>query len=283
MADPIDVTLVTCDPLPEPDLDQAPLLAALKARGLRVRVCAWDDEDVDWGASTVTLLRSTWDYYRRYEEFLAWLKRVQGVTAVQNPPEVIRWNTDKRYLLTLPMRGVPIVPTVFVERGSEVSLRGVCDGEGWEKVVVKPAVSAGSFRTHFMESSALEEGVFAELLKEQDTLVQPFVESVETYGERSLIFFEGEFSHCVRKHPRFAGDDEKITGPHEPTSDELGVARAALDAVGETLLYGRVDLVRDEDDQPMLAELEVTEPSLFFRFAPGSVERFAEAIAARVS
>lgn len=283
MSLPFDVTLVTCRPLPEPDPDEAPLLSALTQAGLEVRLCAWDDESVEWSTSAVTVIRSTWDYHRRRDAFIDWAREVDGVSLLLNPPTVVEWNSHKSYLLTLPLRGVPVVPTVLVEQGTTISLEQISRAEEWPRLVIKPAVSAGSYETHAMEEENLDESTFRRLVDAEDVLVQPYIESVDHHGERSLIFIDGECTHCIRKHPRFAEDDERVTGPHEPTADELTVARSALQAVSKNLLYARVDLVENADEQPVVAELELIEPSLFFRFSDTALQRFTESIIRRVT
>ena len=277
-----DVTLVTTDPLPEPDLDEAPLVAALKEAGLTVRVCPWKDPEVDWSESAVTVVRSTWDYYREIDEFLRWIARTCEVSGLWNPAEVLRWNAHKGYLLSLPLQGVRVVPTVLVKRGQAMSLGGICEAEGWRHVVIKPAISAGSYRTHQVFAEAPREDLFGELVADGDVLVQPYMESVDEYGERSMVFIDGALSHCVRKHPRFAGGEERVTGPEVPTDEEVRVAEKALSTIDAELLYGRVDLVRDGAGKVVVAEVEVMEPSLFFRFAEGSARRFADGVRRRL-
>ena len=276
-----DITLVTADPLPEPDPDLLPLKEGLEEAGLSTRIAVWDDPEVDWSQSGLTLLRSTWDYYRKLESFRAWIETTSRLTNLQNPPEVIRWNLHKGYLLKLPLRGVPIIPTVLVEAGSQITGAQIVRNEGWENIVLKPAVSAGSFQTHAMHTEDFNEELFQNLLAERDLLIQPYIDSVHDYGERSLLFFDGRFSHCVRKSPRFAADEEQISGPFTPTEAERRIAELALHRSAPDLLYARVDLVTDAEGQPMVAELELIEPSLFFRFAPDSLTTFVEAIKRR--
>lgn len=278
--DTYDVTIATCRPLPEPDPDQAPLVGALQRAGLSVRVCAWHDRQVDWERGRVTLLRSTWNYYRQRERFVAWAEHVAQVSELYNPLEVVRWNSHKRYLIELARQGVPVVPTELVDRGSTRSLAEICAARGWSRVVVKPAVSAGSFDTHVVESAG-ESEPFDDLVARRDTLVQPYVDAVDTYGERSVIVIDGQITHSVKKHPRFAGQDESVTGPHEPAAAERALADAALSQLDQPLLYARVDMVPDADGQPMLAELELIEPSLFFRFSDEALSRMVDALADR--
>jgi hypothetical protein len=276
------VTIASCDPLPEPDPDEQPLVDALEAAGMSVRVCDWRDSSVDWSIGGLTLPRSTWDYYRHYDEFIAWAEHVAEVSELSNPVEIVRWNSHKGYLTELAGRGVPTVPTVMVEKGSGRSLDALCRAGGWSRVVVKPAVSAGSFETHVLDLHEGDSSTFDRLVASRDTLVQPYVDTVDTYGERSMIVIDGELTHSVKKHPRFAGEDERVTGPHPIEDAERALAEQVLGEVDAPLLYARVDMVRDEAGEPMLAELELIEPSLFFRFCDEALSRMVAGIERRL-
>lgn len=279
----LDVYVATCDPLPEPDPDEAPLRQALAAAGVRAAWAPWTDPDVRWERARMMIPRATWDYYRDRDAFVAWVERVRaGGTRVENPPSVLSWSTDKHYLADLRAAGVPVVDTVFVPRGSTRTLASVCDEHGWERVVVKPRVSAASFETFAMRRTRLDEETWARVVADRDMMVQPFVEAVAAEGERSVVVIDGEITHAVRKRPRFAGDDECVDGPWEVEDDEREVVQAALDVVGEPLLYARVDLARDGDRRPLVMELELVEPSLFFDLGVGALSRFVAGIQARL-
>jgi len=198
------IALVTCRVLPEPDPDQEPLLAALRGAGLEAELLAWDDPASDPAAFDLCVLRSCWNYFERPEEFVAWIERADAVSRLVNPPEVVRWNLHKSYLAELRDGGVPIVPTVWIERGERADLRQTLAQQGWTDVVIKPAVSAASFSTRRFSldrpegrpgggpdvaESALERGQrFLEALAaERDTMVQRYMPTVETSGERALV------------------------------------------------------------------------------------------------
>lgn len=304
----LDVALVTYSHRSQLDLrldmDQPALLAALQARGLRAEAWGWDDPDVDWSATRLAVVRSTWNYYRVYADFLRWIERAGALTRLHNPPAVLRGNSRKTYLRELAAAGIPTVPTVFIGSAEPLDRAGLCEllsQRGWERAVIKPQVSAGSFRTYaFDRTELLGEGgslsargaAIDELLAastqglslgEEALMVQPFVRSVTDYGERCLIFIDGECTHAVRKAPRFADHGEFAASLVEPAEDELRCARAVLEALGpDRPLYARVDLARDEAGGPVLMELELIEPYLFLASHPPAAERFAEAIAARV-
>jgi glutathione synthase/RimK-type ligase-like ATP-grasp enzyme len=271
--------VATCRVLPGPDLDEAPLAEALAAGGFDAAWLGWDDPAADWVAPIPTLLRATWNYSLDLDAFLAWLARVAAAAPLWNPIEVCRANVHKRYLLELAARGVPIVPTTLVERGAAFDLASI----DAPRIVLKPEVGGDSRDAAvFAPADPAAARHLAALTARGAALVQPYVRSVEDHGERSLVWIDGAPSHAIRKAPRFAGDDEHITGPFEIADDERAVAEAALAPYG-ALLYGRVDVARDEGGRPMVMELELVEPSLYFAYCPGSAARFVAALARRLA
>ena len=201
-----DVRLVTAAVLPVPDPDLGRLQRALTARTVDVDVAKWHDPTVDWSDTPVTVLRSPWDYVDRLDEFLAWVASRGTCDRVWNPPALVRWNTHKAYLLELAAPGVPVVPTVVLARGSAAALAGIADAEGWNAVVVKPAVAvgAGGAGRFDVGDGAGQEHLDA-LLVDGDVLVQPYVSEIEREGEVSVVMFDGRATHAVRKTPA-AGD-----------------------------------------------------------------------------
>jgi glutathione synthase/RimK-type ligase-like ATP-grasp enzyme len=274
----VKLRIATCRELPEPDPDQAPLAEALAAAGFDARLVAWDDPDADWDAPIPTLLRSTWNYSLHLDAFLAWMDRAAAAAPLLNPPAVCRDNVRKRYLLALAARGVPVVPTTLVERGATLDLSTI----DAPRLVIKPEVGAGSLdAAAFAAGDPAAAAHLARLAARGAALVQPYLTSVEGYGERSLIWIDGALSHAIRKTPRFAGQSERVDGPFEIADDERAVALAALEPYGD-LLYGRVDLARDAAGQPRVMELELVEPSLFLERGPGSAARLVAGLARRL-
>ena len=268
--------VATCQVLPEPDVDAAPLAVALAAAGFDAALVAWDDPAADWDAAIPTILRSTWNYPLALDRFLAWVDRAAAAAPLLNPPAVVRANVHKRYLLELAARGVPTVPTTLVERGETCELPR-------ERLVIKPEVGAASLDAQvFAPGDPAAAAHLAALTARGAALVQPYLASIEAYGERSLVMIDGELSHAIRKTPRFSGEDERVTGPFAIADDERTVALAALAPYGD-LLYGRVDVARDAAGQPLVMELELVEPSLFFDWCPGSAERYARALLRRLT
>ena len=277
--------VATCMALPEVDVDACPLAAALAAGGFDAELVAWDDPNADWASAIPTVIRSTWNYALHVDAFLSWIDRVAAVAPLVNPAEVVRGNVHKRYLLELAARGVPVVPTALVDHGRTLALHELDElAASGARIVIKPEVGAGSLDTRVFDrgdpASALH---LASITARGAALVQPYVASVEAYGERSLVFIAGELSHAIRKSPRFSGDSESITGPFPIADDERAVARAALAPVADRILYARCDLARDANGAPMVMELELVEPSLFFARHPGSAERYVAGLRAQLA
>jgi hypothetical protein len=285
---PRPVLLATCAALPDGDEDAELLTAALAGAGVAARWRPWPE--IAPGGDELVIVRSTWDYTDRPAEFLTW---VRALPRVCNGADVIAWNTDKLYLRDLAAAGVPTVPTTFAAPGEAIEL------PGHPEFVVKPSLGAGSRGAgRFGAAEAAAARRHAARLHDADrvVLVQPYLAEIDTAGETALIYFDGEFSHAVRKdallpaafaHP-LDGDalyvEEAITA-RAPSEAELAVGAAAVTAVrdrfGADQLYLRVDLLPGPDG-PVLVELELTEPSLFLQQSPGAAQRFATAIAGRL-
>src|SRR5690554_3370148 len=273
------IAIVTTVDLLTLDVDEELLLPHLP----EAEVVAWDNPEVDWSQYEVVLLRSPWNYTERLPEFLAWAELVSGVSRLHNPLEIVRWNTDKRYLADLAARGIPTVPTVFVAPGETVAAEAL-DGH----VVVKPTVGAGSSGARLFRDDL--DGALAHVAAlHQDgytAMVQPYLSAVDEVGETALVYIGGEFSHAARKAAILSQDmswstglyaDEKLAATHA-SEQERELADRVIAGLPH-LAYARVDLL-PSDDGPVLLELELTEPSLFLALDEGAPERAAAAFSA---
>jgi glutathione synthase/RimK-type ligase-like ATP-grasp enzyme len=288
----LDVALVTGSvEVPEVGDVDRPLVAALERHGARVHRPVWHDPEVAWEGFDLALVRTTWDYHHRRDEFLAWAGGVAACTRLWNPADVLRWNTHKSYLLELEDRGAPVVPTAWLGRGDAIDLAALLAARDWPDAVVKPAVGAsaeGLVRVSARVRAALTAGQrhLDALLAEGDALVQPYLAGVERRGELSVVVVAGEVTHAVRKRPA-AGDfrvQEEYGGRAEPvpvTREVAALARWVVDATATELLVARVDLLEDDTGALQLAELELTEPDLFLFAAPEAADRLAAAIVDR--
>jgi O-ureido-D-serine cyclo-ligase len=290
------VALVTARAARGLDGDLPVLLAAFAAAGAQAAITDWDDPAVDWERFDLALLRSAWDYTERLPQFLAWVERTAGLTLLLNPPPVVRWNADKHYLRDLAAGEVPVVATTFIDAGVEPQpvLEAFLARHTCAEVVVKPAVGAGSrdARRHARTARGEMLAHLQPLLAAgRSMMLQPYLERVDRDGETALVFIEGAFSHAIRKGPLLPAGaaataalfaPESIS-PRVVSAEELAVARRAVAQVPfEQLLYARVDLIGDAAGQPQVLELELTEPSLYISYAPGSDQRFAAAALARL-
>ncbi|MGB0717079.1 MAG: ATP-grasp domain-containing protein [Phycisphaerae bacterium] len=274
----MNIGLVTCRILPEPDPDKDLLLESLRTRDLSTEWVAWDDADVDWSAFDHIILRSTWNYPQAFDKFQTWLKQVQNQTSLWNPYELIRWNLHKSYLPELFDKGVSTIPTVCLPAGQEQSMERIVSEKGWGAVVVKPAVSAGSWLTRKFDHATDGQMFLSEMLSERDVLIQPYMPAAAQGLEAAIIAIDGEFTHVVQKSSRFAGDDESVSQARPLTDREREFATNIMAQVPQQTLYARVDVIPDESGELLLAELELVEPSLFLKQHPPALERLADAI-----
>jgi hypothetical protein len=286
---PAAIALVTAHEARDLDEDLAPLFAALAGAGAAVRVVEWDDTEVDWSHFDLALLRSTWDYSMRLPEFLDWAEQASRATHLVNPLPMVRWNTDKHYLAELMHADVRTVPTTFVEPGESADrvLNEFLVQHAATEFVVKPAVSSGARDAQRYGRRDLDDAnlhIQRLLDANRSVVLQPYLERIDADGETALIYFDGRFSHAIRKGAllrRGEGPTRALFAPEQitacaPRLDELRTGERALAAIPFAIpLYARVDLIRDAEGVPRVLELELTEPSLFLAHAAGSVERLA--------
>ena len=281
------IALVTCAEVPDMEDDDRLLIGPLVALGCRVDVVTWDDPEVDWADYDLAVLRSSWDYASRRDEFVGWATKVPRLA---NAASVVAWNTDKRYLADLAAAGVPVVSTSWVEPSDVWRLP---DGGHW---VVKPSISVGSKDAGRYDMTIDEHREHAAdhvrrlQAAGRTVMVQPYLSAVDTYGETALIYAAGEFSHAIRKGPMLDGPYVGVAGLYkpetitarEPSDAERALGDRALRALPgylPELLYARVDVIPGSDGAPLVVELELTEPSLYLGFSAGAADRFAAAIA----
>jgi O-ureido-D-serine cyclo-ligase len=291
----VTIALITAREAREHDKDLQPAFDALVARGVDVEIHNWDDATVDWKQFVAAIVRSPWDYHRRFDEFLSWLDRVSTCTKVHNHADVIRWNLDKVYLSECEEAGIPIIDTLFVHSINDVSDE-VKERLGGD-VVVKPTVSAGSNNTERFRNDADSALAFVHsiLALDKAAMVQPYQSAIDDDDETALNYFNGQFSHAFRKGAILSTGVNVKNGlfvvedisARQPTSvqRELGdkVMSFLTTRWGEAPLYARVDTVPGDAGEPVVMEIEMAEPSFFFHTAQESAQRFADAIISRIS
>jgi hypothetical protein len=291
--------LATRADLPGWEIDDRFLHAALRELGGEFEQPVWTDRAVDWSRFDAVLIRSTWDYQDRRDEFVEWAERVAGCTRLFNPVAIVRWNTHKSYLRELEREGVPLAPSLWLERGRAIDLGARLRELGWSRGFIKPLLGASARETLRFRVDVADELAAAQrhvdrmvIERDEDLVVQPYFDSVEREGELSAIWLAGQLSHGVRKVP-VAGDyrvQDDFGAHDEPWSLDAGAHAlcertfAGLDRVlarvdiRGPLLYARIDMLRGPDGSLVLNELELVEPSLFFRHCHAAGQTLAKAL-----
>jgi hypothetical protein len=278
---------VTQDGTPLAPDDQL-LLEALRAQGVDAEVVPWEAGGYPWHKADLVKIASTWNYPHAWKRYREWLQRVARVTRLCNPLEVLLWNIEKsRYFADLQQRGIPLIPTDILSRGTNVDLASRLDEHGWDRAVLKPSIATNSLgcrtvRRSDAESVAEGQAHLALFLPWQDMLLQPYLPSVETGYETSYIFVNGAYSHAFGKSafgPRLADAlTSKVVHP-SPIDVELAVwiMQTVQRLLRLHLLYGRVDIVRDAQGRPLVMEIELTEPMLHLEHN-GALDRLTQGI-----
>ncbi len=281
------IALATCEELPDLDPDDQPLVGIFHKMGIEATPAIWSDPIINWAAFDHIIVRNTWDYTNRLEEFLAWAKMHES--RIHNSYEILVWNSNKIYLKDLSDAGFPIVDTQFVtDPLSDWEVPPLGD------FVVKPTVSAGSqdtmrFRTSDLDSHDRAQDLMTRIISRGKTaMVQPYLVTVDEIGETAQLFIGGEYSHAIRKGPLLVPNVEGIKehglflkediSPRDPRPEQRELAAAVIDHISQRFgvpLYARVDLLDDSEDKPVILEIELVEPSMFFATAPESAARLA--------
>lgn len=284
------LAVATSSELPAFQPDDLELATALQELGVAPTVCIWSDPTIDWSAFDAVLIRTVWDYYKHHAAFLDWLDRLDqlGIATI-NDSQLLRWNSDKRYLLALAEHGVGIIPTRLASWSGLPALLATMPGQ---EVVIKPTVSGSAWHTvrGTIGDDALATAV-AQLPPQHDYLVQPFVPEIVSDGEWSLLFFGGRFSHAVIK--RAARGDFRVQGefggsvtPMQPDAATLDAATRALAAISaaghKPPTYVRVDGVICAG-RFLIMELEMIEPFLFLGTSQQGSASLARAVRQRVA
>jgi glutathione synthase/RimK-type ligase-like ATP-grasp enzyme len=288
------IALVSGAEAREFDTDLPYLSRALGDRGIITEIVDWDTASTDWSRYSMAIVRSPWDYHRRYPEFLAWLDSVSAATTLQNSADIIRWNTNKEYLAELVEAQIGVIPTTFV-RSAEDLVTITNEGMLERDIVVKPTISAGSNNTERHEESPVKAAAHLGFLLDAGfvAMVQPYQRFIDERGETGMVYFNGQLSHSFRKGAILATGEnvknglftvEEIT-PRTASGQERELGEAVMTFVkkkfGEYPLYARVDVVRGSAGVPVVMELELAEPSFFLQVDHEAPSRFASAVLAR--
>ena len=258
---------------------------AMAELGWQVECVPWRDSTIDWNAFDAVYICTPWDYPDDPNLFLQVLETIDTSRAeLINPLPLVRWSLAKTYLRDLEQNGGAIVPSIWFEHFDAADISGWFNALESDTVVIKPAVGANAQDT-FVLSQPVAPRLIAELettFTEREFFVQPFMANIQSEGEYSLFFFNGEYSHAILKTPErgdFRSQEEHGAQIRSvvATPEQVAAAEGILALVEPRPTYVRVDLVRDDNDEYRLMELELIEPSLYLRTDAGSAGRFARA------
>ena len=256
---------------PDPDLDVPFAKKAAEQLDIDLVFTNWNDESIAWDTFDAAVIRSAWDYVPVRDKFLQFAKNIETKTKLFNSYDVMRWNTDKKYLFVLEDNGVPIIPTKFAHNIDEAlpAIKWAFDKAS--AVAIKPTVGAGA-RLAGKASTENEAIEYVKRILEANrtVIIQPYISSVDDEGEKAIIVINGEISHAAKKVPALTkGGHGDAAGQLEITKEMREIVKTISNTVSEwnDLLFARVDVVR-MDGKLVLMELELTEPWLFMQFRP---------------
>jgi glutathione synthase/RimK-type ligase-like ATP-grasp enzyme len=278
------IGLLTCEKLPVLTLEDQKLIPELARHGITAKAVVWDDKTINWTTFDYLIFRNTWDYFEKEIEFNLWLTQIEklGIKTL-NAIEIIQQNKHKFYLKELEKQGIPIIPTLFLDKTNHLNLSEIIPSH-WKKAVIKPAFSGGAYLTNVFEISETEaiNNQYKSIAKEKELLLQEFVPEIISKGETSIIFFNKKYSHSINKKPadgefriqvQFGGKYTSI----QPSKALIEKAQKVVNTFQGKLLYARVDGIII-DDELHLMEIECIEPDLYFEYSEGSIQRFVDSI-----
>ncbi len=279
------IAFLTMDSLEGFVSDDQLAIDTLKGRGWQVETASWRSKR-DWSSYDLVIIRTPWDYQQAPKEFMQVLEEIDRTTRLENPIEVVRWNLRKTYLRDLEQQGIQIVETYWSTEPMTLNLLKECQMRfGSEEVIVKPVVSANADFTYRLHPEQFESALseLQQVFAAREYMIQPFLKTVVEEGEYSVFYFGGEYSHTILKTPK--NRDFRVQEEHgglikgvAAEAELLDAANLILQALKQQLLYCRADLVRNERGGFSLMELELIEPSLYFRTHPAAADNFARAL-----
>ena len=285
MREQLDIGLLTSASYPNLQSDYWLIRDELRRRGYRVEPVVWNAEDEDWSKIKNVVICSAWDYSKNYDAFSAWLNGREQDCHVINPPKLAKWNMDKIYLRHFEEHGVPVIPTIWLERGCD-SLDG--NKISWTDIVMKPRIGAGSAGMKRFDAKKEAQAMFAHLQylsAKSGVMLQPCLRSADRGMETALIYFNGQFSHSIGKplagHQVTSDEEVARTFLREPTDKQREIGAKVIESLPSLPAYIRVDFLPDDEGHDLVLEIEMIEPSLFFRTDDASASRYADALEAR--
>jgi len=261
------------------------VMDGLEKLNLRTIKKDWNDTNFNWSSTKSAIFRSTWDYFDQFSNFRNWLELVKEQCYLINPYEQINWNLDKHYLLDLQKLDLPIVESVFVSKKTQLNLETISKSKNWKDIVIKPTISGAARHTYHLKNDEIKkfQDKWLSLTNNEDFMVQEFQKNILSTGEIAVMLFGGEYSHSVLKKAKkgdfrvqddFGGSVEKIN----PSLEIIELAEKTVKSLKTMPIYARVDIIFDNGSNPVISELELIEPELWFRFKEESAYKLAEIV-----
>lgn len=261
------------------------VMDGLEKLNLRTIKKDWNDTNFNWSSTKSAIFRSTWDYFDQFSNFRNWLELVKEQCYLINPYEQINWNLDKHYLLDLQKLDLPIVESVFVSKKTQLNLETISKSKNWKDIVIKPTISGAARHTYHLKNDEIKkfQDKWLSLTNNEDFMVQEFQKNILSTGEIAVMIFGGEYSHSVLKKAKkgdfrvqddFGGSVEIIN----PSLEIIELAKKTVKSLKTMPLYARVDIIFDNGSNPVISELELIEPELWFRFKEESAYKLAEIV-----
>ena len=258
------------------------VIKGLEKLNLRTIKKDWNDSNFNWSSTQSAIFRSTWDYFDQFSNFRNWLDLVKDQCYLINPYGQINWNLDKHYLLDLQKQDLPIVESIFVSKKTKLNLETISKNKNWKEIVIKPTISGAARHTYLLKKDEIKnfQDKWLSLTNDEDFMVQEFQKNILNSGEIAVVLFGGEYSHSVLKKAKkgdfrvqddFGGSVERIN----PSMEIIELAEKTVKSLKTTPLYARVDIIFDNDNNPVISELELIEPELWFRFKEESAYKLA--------
>ena len=261
------------------------LQESLERKGLKVCKKNWNANDFNWAKTKYAIFRSTWDYFDRFNEFFKWLDITKEKTKFINSSDIILWNIDKHYLNDLEKQGINIAPTIFIEKGNQLNIDDLFKETNWKEAVIKPAISGAARHTYRLNKNNFNKynDLLNELILKESFLFQEFLNNIITDGEISMMIIGGKYTHAVKKRAKHG--DFRVQDDHGGTVErynasktEILFAEKCIQLCPNKVIYARVDIIYDNNNEISLSELELIEPELWFRNNEESADLLSEEI-----
>tara|TARA_B110000027_G_scaffold32463_3_gene36021 strand:- start:786 stop:1697 length:912 start_codon:yes stop_codon:yes gene_type:complete len=261
------------------------VMEGLEKLNLRTIKKDWNDTNFNWSSTKSAIFRSTWDYFDQFSTFRNWLDLVKDQCYLINPYQQINWNLDKHYLIDLQKLDLPIVESVFVSKKTNLNLETISKSKNWKDIVIKPTISGAARHTYLLKNEEIKnfQEKWLSLTSMEDFMVQEFQNNILSSGEIAVMLFGGKYSHSVLKKAKkgdfrvqddFGGSVEKIN----PSLEIIQLAEKTIKSLKTIPIYARVDIIFDNNNRPVISELELIEPELWFRFKEDSAYKLAEIV-----